>query len=118
VPSAAPPAERDRPSRGGRVVAAARHDDVIVAAATLLPLVAFALAERRLAGAPGFPLDDSWIHLHFARNIAEGAGFAYNPGTPAYRSRVPPHRCGRSSSRWGSWWPDRRRRSPRRSASC
>ena len=66
-----------------------RRDDLIVAAATLLPLVAFVLAERRLAGESGFPLDDSWIHLHFARNIAEGAGFVYNPGVPVAGSTAP-----------------------------
>ena len=32
------------------------------------------------AGPFGFPLDDSWIHAHFARNIAEGRGIVYNPG--------------------------------------
>jgi hypothetical protein len=65
------------------------RDDLVVAAATLLPLVVFVLAERRIAGASGFPLDDSWIHLHFARNIAEGAGFAYNPGVPVAGSTAP-----------------------------
>ena len=28
----------------------------------------------------GFPLDDSWIHLQFARNLAAGEGLTYNPG--------------------------------------
>jgi len=65
------------------------RDDLVVALAALLPLVVFVLTERRLAGAPGFPLDDSWIHLHFARNIAEGAGFAYNPGAPVAGSTAP-----------------------------
>jgi len=35
---------------------------------------------HHIAGAYGFPLDDSWIHAHFARNIAEGKGIVYNPG--------------------------------------
>jgi arabinofuranosyltransferase len=65
------------------------RDDLVVAFAACLPLVLFVLAERRLAGAPGFPLDDSWIHLHFARNIAEGAGFSYNPGVPVAGSTAP-----------------------------
>jgi hypothetical protein len=57
-----------------------RRDDVLVALAATLPLVLFTIRERLVAGTAGFPLDDSWIHLHFARNVAEGHGFAYNPG--------------------------------------
>jgi arabinofuranosyltransferase len=70
-------------------VPAARRDDLVVVAAALLPVGLFVLRERALAGVPGFPLDDSWIHLHFARNIAEGAGFAYNPGVPMAGSTAP-----------------------------
>src|SRR5712691_5807589 len=65
------------------------RDDLVVAVAACLPLVLFALIERRLAGVAGFPLDDSWIHLHFARNIAEGAGFSFNPGVPVAGSTAP-----------------------------
>jgi arabinofuranosyltransferase len=32
------------------------------------------------AATTGFPLDDSWIHLVYARSISELNGFAYNPG--------------------------------------
>jgi hypothetical protein len=49
----------------------------------------FLVRERLIAGAAGFPLDDSWIHLHFARNIAEGHGFSYNPGVPVAGSTAP-----------------------------
>ena len=45
--------------------------------------------EWQIAGAAGFPLDDSWIHLQFARNLAAGAGFSYNPGTPVAGSTAP-----------------------------
>src|SRR5512136_2961371 len=38
---------------------------------------------------PGFPLDDSWIHLTFARNLARGWGFAYNQGQPVAGSTAP-----------------------------
>ena len=31
-------------------------------------------------GRLGFPLDDSWIHLAFARNLAAGEGLSINPG--------------------------------------
>lgn len=39
-----------------------------------------AVAAYLLDGRLGFPLDDSWIHLQFARNLAAGRGLAYNPG--------------------------------------
>lgn len=57
--------------------------------AAALPLALFLLTEHRVAGAPGLPLDDAWIHLHFARNLAEGAGFSYNPGVPVAGSTAP-----------------------------
>ena len=41
-----------------------------------------------IAGGYGFPLDDSWIHSHFARNMAEGRGFVYNPGQPCPSSSL------------------------------
>ena len=51
----------------------------ILAAETLL-LSSIYLYFCHRAGPFGFPLDDSWIHAHFARNIAEGRGIVYNPG--------------------------------------
>jgi hypothetical protein len=29
---------------------------------------------------PGFPLDDTWLHMVYARSFGEGGGFAYNDG--------------------------------------
>jgi 4-amino-4-deoxy-L-arabinose transferase-like glycosyltransferase len=43
----------------------------------------------RLRGGLGFPLDDSWIHLQFARNLAAGAGLSYNPGEMVTGSTAP-----------------------------
>jgi len=37
----------------------------------------------------GFPLDDPWIHLTFARNLAHGWGFAYNHAEPVAGSSAP-----------------------------
>lgn len=50
----------------------------------------YLLAEiARLKGGLGFPLDDSWIHLQFARNLARGLGLAYNPGHLVTGSTAP-----------------------------
>jgi arabinofuranosyltransferase len=78
------------PDRGEPLAILARwRADVLVVAAAVLPLALFVVRERQIAGASGFPLDDSWIHLHFARNLAAGAGFSYNPGTPVAGSTAP-----------------------------
>jgi len=46
-----------------------------------LPPLALLAAERFVFGAEwGFPLDDSWIHLVFARSLAAGQGLSFNPG--------------------------------------
>ena len=37
----------------------------------------------------GFPLDDSWIHLQIARNLANGHGWSYNPGVPTGAATSP-----------------------------
>ena len=40
-------------------------------------------AEQWITGGEwGFSLDDSWIYATFARNIATGHGFSFNPGVP------------------------------------
>ncbi len=40
----------------------------------------FLYAEHGIAGQWGFSLDDSWIYATFARNLATGQGYAFNPG--------------------------------------
>jgi hypothetical protein len=42
-----------------------------------------------LRGGLGLPLDDSWIHLQFARNLAAGRGLSYNPGELVTGSTAP-----------------------------
>lgn len=61
-------------------------------AALGIGVVVFLWKTRQIAGSIGagaFPLDDSWIHMQFARNLAEGRGFAYNPGVPVSGSTAP-----------------------------
>jgi 4-amino-4-deoxy-L-arabinose transferase-like glycosyltransferase len=51
---------------------------------------AFALnASSVTGGQGGVPLDDAWIHFQFARNLARGDGFAFNPGQPTAGSTAP-----------------------------
>ena len=55
-----------------------------------LALGAFALvADRATGGQGGVPLDDAWIHFQFARNLARGDGFSFNPGEPTSGSTAP-----------------------------
>jgi len=55
-----------------------------------LACAVYAFAEWSLLGGRfGFPLDDSWIHLQFARNLANGAGLSYNPGELVTGSTAP-----------------------------
>jgi hypothetical protein len=66
---------------------------LLLTAAALAAAVGLFLQRERLIAGPlglhGFPLDDSWIHFHLARNVAEGRGFAYNPGVPVSGSTAP-----------------------------
>jgi len=55
-----------------------------------LVLAGFALQAYRVTdGQGGVPLDDAWIHFQFARNLARGDGFAFNPGQPTAGSTAP-----------------------------
>jgi hypothetical protein len=76
----------------GSLTRANGRDVGAVIGASALALALFELTRWRIAGGLGlssFPLDDSWIHLHFARNLAEGQGFAYNPGVSVAGSTAP-----------------------------
>jgi len=55
----------------------------------ILALLLFGVQEWRQAGSCGVPLDDSWIHFQFARNVATGHGFSYNPGDETPGSTSP-----------------------------
>ncbi len=51
-----------------------------IAAVGVAVLAYYAWTEWSRAGGPGFPLDDSYIHLQFARNLAAGNGLSYQDG--------------------------------------
>jgi arabinofuranosyltransferase len=58
-----------------------------------LALTASSLVDAQSGVGPslsrGVPLDDAWIHFQFARNLAHGDGFAFNPGHPTAGSTAP-----------------------------
>jgi hypothetical protein len=62
---------------------------VIIAAVQLAVFLFYVLTELHQNGKLGFPLDDPWIHLTFARNLARGWGFAFNRGEPVQGSSAP-----------------------------
>ncbi len=78
---------RGNASEGGRWPAVAMYG---LGPALIAGLMAvYLLASRRAAGELGFPLDDSWIHVRFAQNLARGYGFSFNPGQPASTTTGP-----------------------------
>lgn len=59
-------------------------------ALALVPPLGYLGAELYLLGGRlGFPLDDSFIHLQFARNLAAGEGLSYNAGELVTGSTAP-----------------------------
>jgi hypothetical protein len=61
----------------------------LLAAGALVCLGYLAAELAALGGRLGWPLDDSWIHLQFARNLAAGRGLSYNPGELVTGSTAP-----------------------------
>jgi hypothetical protein len=60
-----------------------------VVLAGLAALAVYLFYGARVTGNRGFPLDDSWIHMQIARNLATGRGWSYNPGEPTGASTTP-----------------------------
>jgi len=52
-------------------------------------LVALALAAALMWPVRGYLTDDTFIHLQYARHLAEGQGFVFNPGERVYGSTSP-----------------------------
>ncbi|MEO8275930.1 MAG: hypothetical protein ABI639_06890 [Thermoanaerobaculia bacterium] len=74
--SSAPPGLSPHRLRTGKL---GRH--LALLGLALLPALIFLVAESWLFdGDLQLPLDDSWIHLVFARSLSHGNGLAFNPG--------------------------------------
>jgi hypothetical protein len=59
---------------------------LILIAIPLVPVAYFLIQELTVARALGFSLDDAWIFWVFAKNLANGHGFSFNPGQPVFGS--------------------------------
>jgi hypothetical protein len=72
----------------------------------LFVVAGYDLTQRRaLDGRRGFPLDDSWIHLQFARQLARGDGLSYNDGEWVNGSTAPLWTALVSLARGPRWLP-------------
>jgi hypothetical protein len=65
-----------------------RRDLLIVAGAVVLISTIYLLTSYFTYGI-GFPLDDSWIHQTYGRNLALRAEWAFRPGIPSAGSTAP-----------------------------
>ena len=62
---------------------------IVAGVALLVPGVMLILA--RAAGGPfAFPVDDAWIHLTYARNLADHGAWTYFPGDPSTTGSTAP----------------------------
>lgn len=67
-----------------------RHPGIwILPAYSAAATTAYHVAAWVAAGAPGFPLDDSWIHQAIARSLALTGRWSINPGEPTGASTSP-----------------------------
>ena len=64
------------------------RDLLIIAGAVILIAIIYLLTSRVTYGI-GFPLDDSWIHQTYARNLALRGEWAFRPGIPSAGSTAP-----------------------------
>ncbi len=63
--------------------------DLIIITAIYITVCAIYYISAISKTEPGFPVDDAWIHQVFARNIATGHGFSFNPDRPFAGSTTP-----------------------------
>jgi hypothetical protein len=70
------------------VTARLSHQRWVVAGAAGLAVAGY-VGLAAASGAPGFPLDDGWIHQTYARNLAREGSWAFVPGMPSAGSTAP-----------------------------
>ncbi len=63
--------------------------DMLVIALAVCLIAAIYLLASHFTYAVGFPLDDSWIHQTYARNLAINGEWAFRPGIPSAGSTAP-----------------------------
>ncbi|RJP51253.1 MAG: hypothetical protein C4557_08290 [Anaerolineaceae bacterium] len=63
--------------------------DLAVIALTVVLIASIYLLASRFTCAIGFPLDDSWIHQTYARNLAQNGEWAFRSGAPSAGSTAP-----------------------------
>jgi hypothetical protein len=61
-----------------------RPADAVLLIVAVVGVLAYALAANG-----GFPLDDSWIHQVYGRNLAQTGQWAFVPGVPSAASTSP-----------------------------
>jgi hypothetical protein len=65
-----------------------KRDLLILGGVTILAGIIYLVASN-IVYRIGFPLDDSWIHLTFARNLAQYGEWSFRPGVPSAGSTSP-----------------------------
>lgn len=63
--------------------------DLVIIAAAVLTIAIIYLLTSYFTYAIGFPLDDSWIHQTYARNLAHNGEWAFRTGIPSAGSTSP-----------------------------
>ncbi len=63
--------------------------DLFILAAAVIVIAAIYLIASKVTYGIGFPLDDSWIHQTYARNLALHGEWAFRPGIPSAGSTAP-----------------------------
>src|SRR5712692_3097612 len=66
-----------------------RRSLIIIVVAAGIGVLVYVLSARFTSGSFGFPLDDSWIHQTYGRNLAQTGQWAYVPGVPSAGSTSP-----------------------------